>query len=89
MLAWELWVPTLPAWRRAAGRASIRVRVTGAEVDTEGLAATGAPPEHPTLLLIDDRNTLLAVRQGDAHSGLWSANPLVVLLTRMALGGQR
>jgi sugar-specific transcriptional regulator TrmB len=89
VLAGELWVPTLPAWRRAAGRASIRVRLTEPEVDTEGLAAVGAPPEHPTLLLIDDRNTLLAVKQGDAHTGLWSANPLVVLLTRMALGGRR
>lgn len=86
VLAGELWAPTLPAWRRAAGRASIRMRITGGGVDPEGLAQTGAPVDHPTLLLVDDRHTVLAVRESDGHVGLWSASPLLVLLARMALG---
>jgi hypothetical protein len=62
------------------------VRIAGGGIDPEGLVQTGAPVDHPTLLLVDDRHTVLAVPEGDGHAGLWSANPLVVLLARMALG---
>lgn len=86
VLTAELWGPTLPAWRRAAGRASIHVRLTGEDVDTGGLLGTGAPAEHPTLLLVDDRHTLLAVHQNGGHSGLWSSDPLLMLLGKRALG---
>jgi sugar-specific transcriptional regulator TrmB len=86
VLAADLWPATLPAWRRAASRAELRVRVTGDTLDTDGLVANGAPPDHPTLLLIDDVHVLVATRAGDAHSGLWSTSPHVMLLGRSALG---
>lgn len=87
VLGSELWAPTLPAWRRAAGRADIRVRIAGDTIDTEGLADPGAPADHPTLLVVDDVHALVATREGEAHTGLWSAHPLVAMLGRAALVG--
>lgn len=85
VLAGELWKPTLPAWRRAARRAEIRVRIAGEVADTEGLASAGAPPDHPTILLVDDIHSLIATRRSEGHAGVWSANPLLAMLTRTAL----
>jgi sugar-specific transcriptional regulator TrmB len=89
VLAAELWPATLPAWRRASHRAEIRIRIAGDVADTEGLVSVGAAPDHPTLLLVDDVHTLIATRRSDGHMGLWSAHPLLALLTQTALGRPR
>ena len=86
VLAVELWRPTLPAWRRAAARATLQIRIAGDPGDTEGLAFPGAAADHPTMLLVDGIHALVAVGSGDAIAGLWSAHPIVALLTRAALG---
>lgn len=83
----ELWHPTLPAWRRAATRAKLRVRIAGEAEDTEGLATPGAPAGHPTMLLVDGVYTLVAAPDGGGVlTGLWSGDPLVAILANAALG---
>ena len=87
VIAAELWRPTLPAWRRAATRAKLQVRVSGQTEETEGLATPGAPSGHPTMLLVDGIHTLVAVPDGSGVlTGLWSGDPLVAILTSSALG---
>jgi len=86
VLAVELWRPTLPAWRRAATRATLQVRIAGETDATEGLASPGASADHPTMLLVDDVHTIVAAGSGDAFGGLWSAHPMVAVLVRTALG---
>jgi sugar-specific transcriptional regulator TrmB len=89
----ELWRPTLPAWRRAAGRATIAVRLSGggagegggAAVDTEGLAAGVVDADVPTVLLIDDSQVFTASGSGEEITALWSTHPLVATLARTAL----
>lgn len=88
VIAADLWRPTLPAWRRAATRATLQVRIAGAAADTEGLATPGAPAGHPTMLLVDGSYTLVAAPDGSGRlTGLWSGDPLVALLASAALGG--
>ena len=86
VLAAELWRPTLPAWRRAGARATVDIRIDGEAGDTEGLARLGTPAEHPTMLLVDGIHTLVATGNGDGLAGLWSTDPRIALLARMALG---
>jgi HTH-type transcriptional regulator, sugar sensing transcriptional regulator len=86
VLAAELWAPTLPAWRRAAGRARLDLRLTGEVADTQGLAVGTAPADTPTLLLLDDTYAVTATGAGDHVQGLWSSHPLIVGLARRALG---
>lgn len=88
VLAAELWRPTLPAWRRAGARATLDIRIAGEAGDTEGLARPATSSEHPTMLLVDDTHTLVATGSADRLTGLWSADPLIAQLTRMALGIQ-
>jgi hypothetical protein len=38
------------------------------------------------MLLVDGTHALVASGSGDALVGLWSADPLIAQLTRMALG---
>lgn len=89
VIAAELWRPTLPAWRRAATRATLQVRVAGEVPETEGLATDGAPPDTPTMLLVDDVYTLVAAEHGGRLVGLWSGDPLVAVLSRLALRASR
>lgn len=84
-----LWGPTLPAWRRAATRARLQIRVAGEVEDTEGLATAGEPPDTPTMLLVDDTYTLVAAELGGRLVGTWSGDPLVAVLSRLALGTSR
>ena len=78
--------PTLPAWRRAASRAELVLRVAGdAPADTQSLVAGVVPVDHPTLLLIDDAQVVAAAGAGDALAGVWSNHPAVVALARTAL----
>jgi len=87
VMALELWRPTLPAWRRAAERATMTVRARG-----------GMPPDAPswlepasedgldaTALLIDDAQLVMTAGEGESIAGLWTSHPLVVLLARRAL----
>lgn len=86
VIAAELWRPTLPALRRAATRATLKIRVAGDIQETEGLATPGAPPDTPTLLLVDDIYTVVAAEHDGRLVGLWSGDSLVALLSRRALG---
>jgi sugar-specific transcriptional regulator TrmB len=86
VIAAELWRPTLPAWRRAATQATLEVRVAGDVDETDGLATPGAPPDHPTLLLVDGAYTVVAAARGGALAGFWSGDPLVATVARYALG---
>jgi hypothetical protein len=80
-----LWRPSLPAWRRAATRATLAVRIAGAADDPDGLSAGTAPPEAPTVIVVDDAHALMAMGSGEATSALWSSHPLVVTLARAAI----
>jgi sugar-specific transcriptional regulator TrmB len=85
VLAAALWRPTLPAWRRAAARAVVDVKLAGDSVDTEGILTAVVPADEPTLLLIDDAQVITVTGAGDATLALWSAHPHVVELARRAL----
>ena len=89
VIAAGLWGPTLPAWRRAATRAKLLIRVAGEVENTEGLATAGAPRDAPTVLLVDDTYTLAAAEVGGKFLGMWSGDPLVAVLSRLALGVSR
>jgi hypothetical protein len=91
MLAAALWRPTLPAWRRAAARAVVDVKLAGhAEGgggggEAEGILTGSVSGDEPTILLIDDAQVIVATGAGDATLALWSAHPHVVELARRAL----
>jgi sugar-specific transcriptional regulator TrmB len=86
VLAAELWRPTLPAWRRAAERATIEVKVAGdVPREVEGIAAGSVDAQSPTLLVVDDARVVAVTGAGDLVSGLWSSHPLLVDLARRAL----
>lgn len=89
VIAAELWGATLPAWRRAASRARLQVRVAGGVADTEGLATAGASRDTPTMLLVDDAYTLVAAELDGRLLGMWSGDPLVAVLSRLALAATR
>lgn len=86
VLAAELWHATLPAWRRAASRATLRVRIAGDAGNMEGMTFPSAPADHPTLLLIDGVHALIAAPSNGALSGVWSSHPQLARLAQMALG---
>ena len=88
VLAGELWRPTLPAWRRVAGRAAVELRLAGAgeEVEeVEGLEVAHVAADSPTILLIDDAQTVAASGAGEDCSGIWSSHPAIAALARAAL----
>lgn len=85
VLAAPLWRPTLPAWRRAAAHAAVRVSLAGEVGDTEGIITGSVPASEPTILLIDDAQVITATGAGDDLAGLWSSHPHVVELARRAL----
>lgn len=85
VVAAELWRPSLPAWRRAATRATLAVRIAGSADDPDGLSAGTAAADAPTVLIVDDAHALTAVGSGDATRALWSSHPLIVALARTAI----
>src|SRR3989454_12239654 len=88
VLAAELWRPTLPAWRRAAARAHVELRIAGdAPTEAPELVAGTTTPDHPTVLVIDNTQALAAVPspRGAAPGGASPPPPLA--LARGALGG--
>lgn len=87
VMALELWRPTLPAWRRAAERATLNVRVRGGLPPDAPSWLEPAPEDAPaaTVLLIDDTQLVMTTGDGEAIAGLWTSHPLIVLLVRRAL----
>ena len=85
VIAQELWRPTLPAWRRAATRAELDVRVAGEAADDEGLSRGTLPPGTPTTLVIDDTHVVLATARDGDPVGLWTSHPEIARLARSAL----
>ena len=86
VVAAELWVPTLPAWRHAARRAKVEVQISGDAADPEGLARGHIASGTPTKLVVDNQFTLVATGNGPSMTALWSSHPLVVLLARTGAG---
>jgi sugar-specific transcriptional regulator TrmB len=85
----ELWRPTLPAWRRAAERAQIEVRMVGdlpadapPWLKAAGDDATGL---RATILVIDESQLILTSGEGESVAGVWSSHALIVMLGRRAL----
>lgn len=87
VVAVELWRPTLPAWRRAGERAQMDVKVRGdAPPDAPAwLTSVGETAPRATILVIDESHLVVTSGEGDAVSGLWTSQPLLVLLARRAL----
>lgn len=81
----ELWRPSLPAWRRAAARATLDVRIAGAADDAEGLSAGTVAADQPTMLVIDDAYAVTVSGSGDEARALWSSHPLIVALAVRAI----
>jgi len=84
----ELLRPTLPAWRRAKERATLHLRVAG-EVPAEAspiLSGTVAG-DVPTVLLIDDAQTVLVAGSGETTAGMWTSHPAVAALARAWIQG--
>ena len=78
---------TLPAWRRASERATLEVRVAGVPPPEAAPFSFGTVPEtQPTLLLIDDRQTVAVAGAAAERSGIWSSHPAVAGMARAALG---
>lgn len=82
----ELWKPSLPAWRRAAARAALAVRIAGAADDPESLSAGSVDAGAPTVLVVDETYALTAAGSGEATRALWTSQPLLVTLARAAIG---
>lgn len=89
VMALELWRPTLPAWRRAAERATLKVRARGGVPPDapSWLGAAGDDAPDATVLLIDDTQLVMTSGEGESVAGLWTSHPLMVLLGRRALQG--
>jgi sugar-specific transcriptional regulator TrmB len=87
VMALELWRPTLPAWRRAAERATLTVRARGGVPPDAPSWLAPAPDDAPdaTVLVIDDTQLVMTSGEGETIAGLWTSHPLMVLLARRAL----
>jgi sugar-specific transcriptional regulator TrmB len=85
VIAADLWKPTLPAWRRAAGRASVDVRAAGPVTDDEGIIRGSVSSDSPTLLVIDDVRAVIATSDGAEAAGLWTAHPLIARTAILAI----
>lgn len=86
ILAAELWRPTLPAWRRAVGRAQVDLKIAGdVPPDGAGIVGGSAPADAPTLVIVDEAQAVVASGAGEALAGVWTSHPLVVMLASRAL----
>jgi sugar-specific transcriptional regulator TrmB len=83
----DLWRPTLPAWRRAAERARMSVRMRGdlPQDAPPWLTAAAADDATATILVTDESQLVVTAGAGEVTSGLWSSHPLLVMLARRAL----
>ena len=88
VVAGDVFQLTLPAWRRAAERAALDVRVAGsAPPEAEPFIAGTVAADVPTVLLIDDRQIIVATGSPAQRVGIWSSHPAVLALARAALAG--
>src|SRR5438128_5038238 len=86
VLAAELLRPSLPAWRRARQRTTVELRVAGdVPVEAETLVAGAAPPDAPTVLLIDEGQVVVASGAGEGLAAMWSSHPALLAVVRAAL----
>jgi sugar-specific transcriptional regulator TrmB len=77
---------TLPAWRRAAERATVELRVAGdVPPEAASFATAQVAESFPTLLLVDERQTVAVTGPATARSGIWSSHPAVAAIARAAL----
>jgi sugar-specific transcriptional regulator TrmB len=90
----EAYAPLVPALRKAGGggvvlslSATTPVELPFAEVAV--VPGTDAWPGQPFLLVVDDRNALLAARDGERVSGHWGTAPTLVAAARLAIEGLR
>jgi HTH-type transcriptional regulator, sugar sensing transcriptional regulator len=84
----ELVRQTLPAWRRAAERATLDLRVTGGvPPEVASLGFGEASRESPILLLVDDRQTITADLTAGGIEALWSSHRALARLARAAMIG--
>jgi HTH-type transcriptional regulator, sugar sensing transcriptional regulator len=81
----ELVRQTLPAWRRAAERARVEVRLTGPLPEAEGLGFQTTDPARAPVLVVDDRQTIALEISGAAIEAVWSSHPAIARLARAAL----
>ena len=87
VLSTDLLRATLPAWRRAAARATIELRVAGdVPPEAASFAAASVAESFPTLLLIDGRQTVAATGPSTERTGIWSSHAAVAAIARAALG---
>ena len=88
VVATDLFRATLPAWRRAAERTSLELRIAGSLPPEAATFAVRAVPEtFPTLLLVDERQTIAATGDDPERVGIWSSHPAVAAIARAALSG--
>jgi sugar-specific transcriptional regulator TrmB len=82
----ELFRATLPAWRRAAERTTLEIRIAGAlPPEAAPFGLTTVQETFPTLLLIDELQTVAATSDGAERTGIWSSHPTVAAIARAAL----
>jgi len=84
----DLFRATLPAWRRAAERTTLALRIAGVvPPEAAAFTVTTVPEASPTLLLVDDRLTVAATGDDAERIGIWSSHPAVAAIARAALAG--
>jgi sugar-specific transcriptional regulator TrmB len=86
VIAADLFRATLPAWRRAAERTTLELRIAG-DLPPEAVpfAVTTVPETAPTLLVVDERQTVAATGGEAERLGIWSSHPAVAAIARAAL----
>ncbi len=88
IIAADLWRPTLPAWRRAAERATVDLKIFGGELPADPppwLTLAGPDAPRTVILVIDDGQVVTISGDGEGVAGLWSSHPLIVMLAQRAL----
>ena len=84
----DLFRATLPAWRRAAERTTLELRVAGTlPTEAEPFTVATVAETFPTLLLVDDRQTVAVTGSNGERIGIWSSHPTVAGIARVALSG--
>ena len=88
VLSAELLRPTLPAWRRAKERAALELRVAGnPPAEASPILSGTVSGDLPTVLLIDDVQTVVVSGSGETTAGMWSSHPAVAALARAWIRG--
>ncbi len=88
ILGADLVRPTLPAWRRAAERAQVALRVAGTPPPEAATWVQGTvSPAVPTTLVIDGSHVVAALAGEEGLTGIWSSHPALVALAAAALRG--